>query len=101
VLTDKCQPSHCDGDEQSFKGIFVRDLKMLSTIASLSRYNTFFYIQGTSVRDRDAAAGDKFGLVWAGPRPTCPARDGSRNPCSSATQASAVDALVADLRRRR
>jgi hypothetical protein len=81
----------------SFKGIFVRDLKILATIAGTSQYNSFFQAQAASVETRDANADNQFGLVWSGPSPTCPSGLTSSNPCSSDTQASAEDALVAAL----
>jgi predicted alpha-1,6-mannanase (GH76 family) len=97
VLADTCQPSSCDGDETSFKGIFVRDLKMLATVAGTSQYNAFFAAQAASVEAHDTDAGHQMGLVWSASVTACPAALTTANPCNSQTQVSAEDALVAAL----
>jgi predicted alpha-1,6-mannanase (GH76 family) len=82
VLAESCEPSGCDGDQTSFKGIFVRDLKVLASIAGTSQYTN---------------ASNQLGLVWSAALPACPASLTSANPCDSQTQVSAEDALVAAL----
>jgi predicted alpha-1,6-mannanase (GH76 family) len=95
VLTEPCKPaSRCDGDGVSFKGIFVRDLKILATVAGTSRYNSFFAAQAASIEARDTYAGQS-GLIWSGPLSTCSYTKTTANPCNVYTQASADDALVA------
>jgi predicted alpha-1,6-mannanase (GH76 family) len=108
VLADKCEPKHCDTDEQSFKGIFIRDLRMLATIARTSTYNSFFKAQRSSVEAYDTSTGEKFGLVWVGPiKKSCPTaskrstRGAAANVCTSYTQASAEGAIVAGFMGRR
>jgi hypothetical protein len=98
VLTEWCQPSSCDADEVSFKGIFVRDLKVLATIAGTSQFNSFFAAQAAAVEAHDTNGNNQLGLSWSGPAPNpCPASLTSTNPCDSQTQVSAEDALVAAL----
>jgi len=104
VLADKCEPARCQTGQQSFKGIFIRDLRMLATIARSHAYDSFFEAQRSSVEVHDTSTSEKFGLIWAGPiRKTCPTASKSRstgapvNVCTSYTQASAEDAIVAGL----
>jgi Glycosyl hydrolase family 76 len=104
VLADQCQPRECSFDQQSFKGIFISDLRMLATIARTKAYNSFLKAQRFSVEAHDTSTGEKFGLIWAGPiRNPCPAsstkrsRRAAANVCTSYTQASAEAAVVAAL----
>jgi predicted alpha-1,6-mannanase (GH76 family) len=97
VLADTCQPSGCDGDQTSFKGIFVRNLRMLATIAGTSQYNSFLSAQAASIEAHDTNANSQLGLVWSASLPACPAALTAANPCDSQTQVSAEDALVAAL----
>jgi hypothetical protein len=91
VLTEPCQGAGCaarlDRDTQAFKGIFVQDLKVLAVTARTSQFNAFFTKQARSIEADDATKSHDFGMSWSGP-----AAD-----VSSATQASALDALVAAL----
>ena len=91
VLTEPCRGSGCaarlDRDTQAFKGIFVQDLKVLAVTAGTSQFNAFFSKQARSIDADDATALHHFGMSWSGP-----AAD-----VSSATQASALDALIAAL----
>ena len=102
VLTDPCQPVGCGTDEQSFKGIFIRDLLMLATVAKSGAYGSFFRAQRSSVEIHDTGKGEKFGLSWTGPiRKSCTTSGTSSrtrtaaNVCTSYTQASGEDAVVA------
>jgi predicted alpha-1,6-mannanase (GH76 family) len=91
VLTEPCQGAGCaarlDRDAQAFKGIFVQDLKVLAVTARTRQFNAFFREQARSIDADDAIGSHFFGMSWSGP-----AAD-----VSSATQASALDALVAAL----
>lgn len=97
VLADNCEPSACGSDATSFKGIFVRNLKMLATVAGTSQYNSFFAAQAASIEAHDTNSNNQLGLVWSASLPACPAGLTSTNPCNSQTQVSAEDALVAAL----
>jgi predicted alpha-1,6-mannanase (GH76 family) len=91
VLTEPCRGTDCaarlDRDTQAFKGIFVQDLKVLAITAKTSQFNAFFSKQARSIDADDATASHDFGMSWSGPA----------GDVSSATQASALDALVAAL----
>lgn len=92
VLHEPCTGGECGnsrgGVAQSFKGIFVRNLKMLAVTAKTSHFNSFFEEQASSIEHRDTSKSHQLGMFWAGPiaDPT---------PYS---QASAEDALVAALK---
>jgi predicted alpha-1,6-mannanase (GH76 family) len=92
VLHEPCGRAGCGnttgGAPESFKGIFVRGLKVLAVTARTSQFSSFFQKQARSIEARDANQHHQFGLLWAGPiiDPT---------PYS---QASAEDALVAVLK---
>lgn len=91
VLKEPCTGSQCGtrqgGVAQSFKGIFVRGLKMLAVTAKTSQFNAFFRRQARSIKDNDTVRPGTMGMFWAGP-----AAD-----MTSYAQASAEDALVAAL----
>jgi predicted alpha-1,6-mannanase (GH76 family) len=91
VLTEPCRGYGCaarlDRDAQAFKGIFVQDLKVLAVTGRTSQFNAFFSKQARSIDADDATESHDFGMSWSGPA----------TEVSSATQASALDALVAAL----
>ncbi len=91
VLHEPCARTACGnstgGAPESFKGIFVRDLKVLAVTARTSRFSSFFRKQARSIEAHDTGRHHQFGRLWAGPVI-------DRNPH---TQASAEDALVAAL----
>jgi predicted alpha-1,6-mannanase (GH76 family) len=87
VLREPCEPSSCDTDQQSFKGIFVRGLKMLASAGGTTRYASFFENQARSIEAKDTNSHNQLGLEWAGPI----------SDISPNTQASAEDAVVASL----
>ena len=91
VLTEPCKTDACADQfgtsAQSFKGIFVRDLKVLAVTAHTTQFNAFFTAQARSIEARDTSAQHQFGVYWAGPI------DG----LTSSSQASALDALVASV----
>jgi hypothetical protein len=92
VLNEPCSGEQCGdnagGVAESFKGIFVRNLKMLAVTAKTSQFNSFFRKQALSIETRDTDKSHQLGMFWAGPiaDPT---------PYS---EASAEDALVAALK---
>jgi predicted alpha-1,6-mannanase (GH76 family) len=89
VLTEACVSAACavllDADSQSFKGIFVQDLKILAVTAKTRRFNAFFTRQAHAIAAHDTAAGHRHGMSWTGPV----------TDVTSFTQDSAVNALVA------
>jgi uncharacterized protein YyaL (SSP411 family) len=91
VLTEACRAADCslDSNTQSFKGIFVEDLKVLAETAKTARFNAFIRRQAGSISVHDTGSDQQLGMSWAGP----PAQDPT-----PFTQASALDALVASVR---
>lgn len=90
VLREPCAGTGCGpnaGDVESFKGIFVRDLKVLAMTARTSQFNSFFKAQARSVQDSDTRPDGQLGFLWRGPIVGL----------SPYSQASALDAVVAAL----
>jgi Glycosyl hydrolase family 76 len=77
-----------DSNTEAFKGIFVRDLKVLAVTAGTRQYNGFFRSQAESIEAHDTGSHHELGMSWAGPV----------QRVTSATQASALDALAASVR---
>lgn len=92
VLSEPCQSDVCADQfgtsAQSFKGIFVRDLKVLAVTARTTQFNSFFRAQARAIRDHDTSAAHQFGVYWSGPIAGV----------TPASQASALAALVASVR---
>jgi predicted alpha-1,6-mannanase (GH76 family) len=91
VLAEPCEFTACaaqlDNNTRAFKGIFVRDLKILADTARTTEFNAFFQKQARSITVRDTDSDRQHGMFWAGPVADV----------SSASQDSAADALVAAL----
>jgi uncharacterized protein YyaL (SSP411 family) len=91
VLTEPCATDACADrfgtSAQSFKGIFVSDLKVLAVTARTSQFNRFFSAQARSIETHDTSAQHQFGVSWAGPIAGV----------TSSSQASALAALVASI----
>jgi hypothetical protein len=88
VLREPCAGTGCGripGDVQSFKGIFIRNLKVLAVTARTSQFNSFFTAQASSVGAHDTRSNHRLGFLWRGPVV-------GLTPYS---QASALDAVVA------
>jgi predicted alpha-1,6-mannanase (GH76 family) len=92
VLHEPCTGTGCGnnagGDPESFKGIFMRGLKMLADTAKTSQFNSFFRKQAQSIEARDTSKSHQLGMFWEGPIADR----------TSHSQASAEDALVAELK---
>lgn len=91
VLAEPCEHAACaamlDNDTLAFKGIFVGDLKVLAVTARTTQFNAFFVSQARSIENRDTSGYRQHGMSWMGPVADV----------SSASDASALDALVASL----
>jgi predicted alpha-1,6-mannanase (GH76 family) len=89
VLAEPCTGTGCtarlDNDTRAFKGIFVRDLKVLAVTAKTTEFDAFFVRQAQAIETRDTGGNRQLGMFWTGPVADV----------TSATQASALDALVA------
>jgi Glycosyl hydrolase family 76 len=88
VLTELCKQNGCGTGSQSFKGIFIRDLKAMAVIGKTTAYNSFFTKQAQSIEAKDTNTHHQLGMFWAGPIADL----------TSYSQASALDALVASLK---
>ncbi len=84
ILHDVCEPK-CGADGVQFKGIFVRNLRVLQEAAPKDRYASFFAANAESIREESQGEDSQFGQVWSGPF------DGA----DAASQSSALDALIA------
>jgi hypothetical protein len=92
VLHEPCAGARCGdndgGAAESFKGIFVRGLKVLAVTAKTSQFNSFFRTQARAIEARDTNKSHQLGMFWTGPV----------TDRTSYAQASAEDALVATLK---
>jgi predicted alpha-1,6-mannanase (GH76 family) len=92
VLAEPCEGGGCsdrlDSNTQSFKGIFVQDLKVLAVAAGTAQFNSFFRRQAQSIEAHDTSRHHELGMFWAGPV----------GRVSSSSQASALAALVASVK---
>lgn len=106
VLLEPCAVAStpCPGDPNSFKGIFVQNLSMLATVAGTSQFSSFLQDQAAAIGGTDINSGSQFGMFWDAPlsadcssitTPPGWTSDEADNYCDSATQASALDALIA------
>jgi predicted alpha-1,6-mannanase (GH76 family) len=86
VLHDPCEPK-CGPDGIQFKGIFMRNLRVLNEVAPEARYRKTFAVNAEAIWTKDRTPENTFGTVWSG-LVTTP---------DAGTQSSAVDALVAVL----
>jgi predicted alpha-1,6-mannanase (GH76 family) len=82
ILRDPCEPSSCDKDQPLFKGIFMKNLKMLADRVDSASYRVYLRHNAAAVWSHDRR-GDEFGLRWSGPF----------DSASTARQTSALDLL--------
>ena len=85
ILRDPCEPSSCDEDQPLFKGIFMKNLKLLADQidrAGGASYRQYLRRNAVAVWSNDRR-GDEFGLSWSGPF----------DSASTAKQTSALDIL--------
>jgi predicted alpha-1,6-mannanase (GH76 family) len=88
ILRDPCEPSSCDEDEPLFKGIFMKNLKLLADQAGQTgtaggvSYREYLRRNAVAVWSNDRR-GDEFGLSWSGPF----------DSASTARQTAALDVL--------
>ena len=89
ILRDPCEPSSCDEDQPLFKGIFMKNLKLLADQvygtgrAGGGSYREYLRRNAVAVWSNDRH-GDEFGLSWSGPF----------DSASTAKQTSALDVLT-------
>jgi predicted alpha-1,6-mannanase (GH76 family) len=83
ILHDSCEPN-CGADGVQFKGIFARNLAVLSRAAPEPQYRAFLKTNAESIW-RNQGTYHQFGVVWSK----------NSDPKNAATQVSALDALLA------
>lgn len=67
ILREPCEPSNCDGDQEQFKGLFMRNLAYLYDEDHQASYYQFLVANANSIWSNDADSSNQFGLVWSGP----------------------------------
>jgi len=90
ILREPCEPASCGVDEPLFKGIFMKNLKLLADLVGQARagrpggtsYRAYIRHNAIAVWSYDRH-GDEFGLSWSGPF----------DSASTARQTSALDVL--------
>jgi predicted alpha-1,6-mannanase (GH76 family) len=89
VLHDVCEPN-CGADGAQFKGVFMRNLRLLQTAAPDDNFERFIAVNAASIwnynRGSEDVRRDVLSVVWSGP---------FLAPANASTQSSALDALVA------
>jgi predicted alpha-1,6-mannanase (GH76 family) len=86
ILHDSCDKTHCGADGTQFKGIFVRNLRILvAADPHAAEYKAFILKNADSIWSQTTAEDYHLGAVWAAPFGTSDA----------STQSSALDVLVA------
>ena len=85
ILHEVCEPS-CGADGTQFKGIFMRNLRLLNEISPQgSSYSQFIQINARSIWSQAEPPDYRLGQAWAAPF----------GSADASTQGSALDALVA------
>lgn len=86
ILHEPCEPE-CGEDGPQFKGIFMRNLRILQQAQPDDRFKTFMKKNADSIWRDARGPGQYLGLVWSGPFVDA----------TASTQSSACEALVAVL----
>lgn len=81
-------PSASGGDEPTFKGIYVRGVHALDSVASGAPYSCYLSRQAATAYVSDRNAADQYGNLWAGPWSSTP--QGGADQPAAAQQGSAV-----------
>ncbi|RAQ52851.1 glycosyl hydrolase [Aspergillus flavus] len=85
IIHESCEPDSCDSNETQFKGIFIRNLKLLHSVAPDDVYAKVINASANSIWQNDRNAQNQLGVDWAGPV----------SQVDASTHSSAMDALVA------
>jgi predicted alpha-1,6-mannanase (GH76 family) len=86
VLHDRCDKAHCGADGTQFKGIFVRNLRILvATDPHAAEYKAFILKNADSIWSQATAEDSHLGEAW----------DAPFGATDASTQSSALDVLVA------
>lgn len=85
ILRETCEPSNCDGDQEQFKGLFIRNLAYLYDEDHLQSYYNFLRVNADTVWNSDQNSSSQLGLIWTG----------SFDSATPQNQSSAMDAISA------
>lgn len=85
ILHDPCEPN-CGGDGSQFKGVLMRNVRVLHDIVPSTQYRRFLEANADAIWGNDRSSNNELSVVWSGPFVT---------PANASTQSSALDALVA------
>ncbi|KAB8239085.1 hypothetical protein ETB97_004962 [Aspergillus alliaceus] len=85
VIHESCEPDNCDSNETQFKGIFIRNLRLLHSVAPNDTYAKVINASANSIWQNDRNDQNQFGVNWTGPA----------TQVNASTHSSAMDALVA------
>ena len=85
ILHEPCEPD-CAPDGTQFKGIFIRNLQLLQSVAPQDEYVSVINANAKSIWANDRNSEDMFSVIWSGPFIA---------PANASTHSSAMDALVA------
>jgi len=84
ILHDACEPK-CGADGTQFKGILLRNLRILNDAQSVHGYESFVHANAESVWAQTRRHHDRLGAQWAAPY----------GVANASSQSSALDLLVA------
>ncbi|KAL4814533.1 Six-hairpin glycosidase-like protein [Aspergillus spinulosporus] len=87
VFHEPCEPDSCGADQTQFKGIFMRNLRLLHEVAPNDTYAQVVNASARSLWANDRTDENQFGVDWSVPVDSA--------KVNASTQSSALDALVA------
>ncbi|KUI63471.1 hypothetical protein VM1G_10334 [Cytospora mali] len=88
ILTEPCEPTgDCDSNQETFKGIFSRNLGELNILLADRPYDSYLAHNARSAWENDRNSSDYYGLSWAGPY----------TDATVGTQSSVISLLVSNI----
>lgn len=88
ILTEPCETTGgCDSNQETFKGIFARNLAELNALLAGRPYDSYLANNAQSAWENDRNSSDFYGLSWAGPY----------TDSTVGTQSSLISLLVANI----
>lgn len=86
IIRESCDPDDCDGNSTQFKGIFIRNLRILNSVVLDPEFTEVIRINAESIWNNDRSDDkNRLGENWEGPV----------KQVDASTHSSAMDALVA------
>ncbi len=67
ILRESCEPTSCDGNQEQFKGLFMRNLAYLYDEDHQLSYYNFLVANANSISTNDENSSNQLGLLWSGP----------------------------------